>query len=196
MVIPESPPVAAACPPDGATKAEAEARAFKRFALAVYDTADIPAACQLLQGRFDLDVNLVLFAAFVGAARGQLLTEANLEAAHRRVDTWHHEVVRPLRAVRQHLKTRSAPAPDSGTAELRRKVQKLEIEAELIELTQLGGLLPTLNAPRASGSTVERATAAIEILVGAQCGHMTHDEERDAVAAIAAAAAQQTKVNE
>jgi hypothetical protein len=50
-------------------------------------------------------------------------------------------VVVPLRVLRQRLKTGPAPAPIPATDELRRKVQAVEIEAELIELLELAGSL-------------------------------------------------------
>jgi uncharacterized protein (TIGR02444 family) len=94
---------------------------FTRFALELYRRAGVAEACLDLQNRHDLDVNVVLFAAFVGAVRRQTLTTADLDLAHRRVDAWHHEVVRPLRAVRQRLTTGPAPAPNEATRPLTAK---------------------------------------------------------------------------
>jgi uncharacterized protein (TIGR02444 family) len=89
----------------------ASAGHFKRFALDLYRRPGVAEACLELQHRHELDVNVVLFAAFVGAAQRRTLTADDLTQAHRRVDTWHQEVVRPLRAVRQRLKAGPAPAP-------------------------------------------------------------------------------------
>lgn len=170
---------------------EAGADAFRRFALAVYGSDDVPAACLLLQRRFDLDANLLLFAAYVGAARAQPLTGSSLEAARSSIEPWHREVVRPLRGVRQRLKTGPAPAPDSATTELRRKVQELEIEAELIELAELGRLAPD-TAP-AQGDAAERATAAMNVVLSGS-DRAADEPERSALALIAAAAARQIEV--
>jgi uncharacterized protein (TIGR02444 family) len=93
---------------------------FKRFALGLYGSNGVANACLYLQNRHDLDVNVVLFAGFVGAVRRQTLTTPDVDAARRRVDAWHREVVRPLRGVRQRLKT--GPAPNDVTARLRRQV--------------------------------------------------------------------------
>ncbi|MDH6193930.1 uncharacterized protein (TIGR02444 family) [Mycobacterium frederiksbergense] len=117
---------------------------FKRFALALYASEGVADACLYLQNRHGLDVNRVLLAAFVGAERRQRFTTSSLEAARARVDAWHREVVRPLRAVRQRLKAGPVPAPNDVTARLRRQVQQVEIDAELIELDQLGALIPAL----------------------------------------------------
>jgi uncharacterized protein (TIGR02444 family) len=161
---------------------------FKRFALELYRRAGVADACLDLQNRHDLDVNVVLFAAFVGAARRQQLTIADLGLAHRRVDPWHQEVVRPLRAVRQRLKTGPVPAPNEATGGLRGKLAQLEIEAELIELDQLGTLIPEVHSPRSTGSAAECAEAAIEAVITAHTDIALNDEDREAIDTIAAAA--------
>lgn len=130
---------------------------------------------------------MVLFAAFLGAVRRQTLTASGVDATRGRVDAWHREVVRPLRAVRQRLKIGPAPAPSDITAELRSRVQKIEIDAELIELDELDALLPELEPIPASGSARECATAAIEAVI-ASYGHTAlDDEDRRAIDTIAGA---------
>jgi uncharacterized protein (TIGR02444 family) len=163
---------------------------LKRFALALYASKGVADACLHLQNRHDLDVNLVLFAAFVGAQRRQWLTTSSLEAARARVDAWHREVVRPLRAVRQRLKTGPAPAPNEITADLRRRLQQVEIDAELIELDQLGVLIPTLEPMPASESVTECASAAIESVIKTYTHTALDDQDRRAIDTIAGAATQ------
>lgn len=153
----------------------------------------MPDACLHLQSRHDLNVNLVLFAAFVGAERGEMLTASNLEAARALVDTWHREVVRPLRAIRKRLKTGPAPAPNEITAALRRGIQRVEIEAELIELDELGGLIPGWEAVPASGSAADRAAAAIEAVIRTRGDTPTDERDRRAVGTIARVAALQVR---
>jgi len=148
-------------------------------------------ACLHLQSRHDVDVPVVLFAAFVGAERRQALTASGVEAARARVDAWHREVVRPLRAVRQRLKTGPAPAPNDITARLRSQVQKIEIEAELIELDELGALIPVLEPKPASGSATECAAAAIETVITAYSHIGLDDRDHQAIDTIAHAATQQ-----
>ncbi len=137
----------------------------------------MPDACLHLQSRHDVDVPVVLFAAFVGAVRRQALKASDVDAARGRVDAWHCEVVRPLRAVRQRLKTGPAPAPDDVTARLRSQVQRIEIDAELIELDELDALIPELELMPASGSAAECAAAAIETVIKAYS--VTPPDERD-----------------
>jgi uncharacterized protein (TIGR02444 family) len=163
---------------------------FKRFALTLYRRAGIADACLNLQNRHDLDVNVVLFAAFVGAVRRQTLINADLDLAQRRVDAWHQEVVRPLRAVRQRLKTGPLPAPNDATGSLRRKLARLEIEAEVIELDQLGALIPEMHSPRSTSSAAECATAAIETVIRTHTDIALNDEDRKAIDTIATEAHQ------
>jgi len=162
---------------------------FKRFALTLYGSEGVAEACLHLQNRHDLDVNLVLLAAFVGAERRQRFTTSDLQAARARVDAWHREIVRPLHAVRQRLKTGPAPAPNDVTARVRRQVQQVEIDAELIELDQLGALIPVLEPMPASGSAAECATAAIETVIAAYTHTAIDDRDRQAIDTIAGAAA-------
>jgi len=161
---------------------------FKQFALKLYGSEGVAAACLYLQNRHLLDVNLVLFAAFIGARRRQTLTTSCLDAARSRVDAWHREVVRPLRAVRQRLKTGPTPAPNELTTRLRGKLQQVEIDAELIELDQLAALIPLGGADPVPGSAAECATAAIEAVVQTYSTSAPDDSDQRAIETIAAAA--------
>jgi uncharacterized protein (TIGR02444 family) len=165
-------------------------RGFTRFALSVYDQPDVPAACQLLQDRFDLDVNVLLFAAFLGAVRAQVLAPTDLDTVCRGIDPWHRQVVRPLRGVRRRLKTGPAPAPNTDTTKLRSKIQDVELQAELIELAQLEALGSTLDQIPAWGSPDQRAIAAMTVVIDAQSHRDMDNAEHHALTAIARAAAQ------
>lgn len=159
-----------------------------QFALELYARNRVPEACLYLQTRHDLDVPVVLFAAFVGAVRRQALTDSAINAARGRVDAWHREVVRPLRAVRQRLKTGPAPAPNAITGRLRSEVQRIEIDAELVELDELDALIPELELMPASGSAAECARAAIESVVHAYALAPLDDRDLEAIDTIAGAA--------
>lgn len=139
----------------------------------------------LLQDRFGLDVNLLLFAARVGVA-GQL-TADTLAVASERVAQWHSEIVRPLRAVRRRLKSGPPPAPSPATAELREQLKAVEIRSELIELDELDALVP--DGEPAGGDTVERVAEALTLVVRAQSDRPLTRDEDAALATIAAAAA-------
>jgi uncharacterized protein (TIGR02444 family) len=104
---------------------------FWRFSLATYAAPGVAAECLTLQDALGLDVNLLLFCAWLGAERHVLLTRADIEQAAAVVQTWHERVVRPLRGVRQTLKTVSRKTP------LRSKVKGVELEAEQVEQAML-----------------------------------------------------------
>ena len=154
--------------------------------MAVYAADGVSAACLTLQGRLDVDVNVVLFAAYVGAVRAESLTDAGLVAALDRIGGWHREVVLPLRSVRRRLKVHPAEAPTAtAAAQLRADLQRLEIDAEMVELAELDALATAGARPSASGAPAERAAAAIGTVVGDELD----DELRSAIGVIASAAA-------
>jgi uncharacterized protein (TIGR02444 family) len=155
------------------------------FALRVHREAGVEQACVLLQDRFGLDVNLLLFAARVGVA-GQLTTDTFV-AASERVAQWHSEIVRPLRAVRRRLKSGPPPAPNPVTTELREQLKAVEIRSELIELDELDALVPDIEP--ADGDSVARVAEALTLVVRAQSDRPLTSDEDAALATIAAAAA-------
>lgn len=159
-----------------------------RFALKVYASEGVPPACLLLQERAGVDVNLLLFAAFAGAARGAAVDAAALAAARAAVGAWHAEVVKALRAVRQRLKAGPPPGPTPVTEALRDKLKKVEIESELIELDTLSALAAGL--PAGEGSPEARAAAAMAVVVAESAGRPPDDAEHGAIALIARWAAE------
>ncbi|HET7193280.1 MAG TPA: TIGR02444 family protein [Pseudolabrys sp.] len=102
--------------------------AFWRFSLAVYAADGVADECLALQQEFNIDINLLLFSAWLGADRGIDLTQEDIRTADATVERWRSRVVRPLREVRQVLK--QAQTNHEG---FRRKVKAIELEAEQIE---------------------------------------------------------------
>jgi uncharacterized protein (TIGR02444 family) len=162
---------------------------FRRFALDVYRSEGVSPATLLLQDRSGVDVNVLLLAAFVGAARGLSFTSQDCETVGSRTRPWQNEVVGPLRALRLRLKNGPPPAPSAATAELRDRVKTLELDAEMIELDELAALAVTLAGPAAPGDADERAMAAIHVVVHDATGREPNDDECAAIALIASAAA-------
>jgi uncharacterized protein (TIGR02444 family) len=105
---------------------------FWRFSLAVYKPPDVAAECLALQEAVGLDVNLLLFCAWLGT-RAIVLSRSDIEAASRVVALWHNSVVRPLRGVRRHIKTQYGDALES----LRSRIKDDELRAEQIEQAML-----------------------------------------------------------
>jgi uncharacterized protein (TIGR02444 family) len=106
------------------------------FACAVYAAAGVSSACLALQQAVGADVNLLLFAAWIGASRGVVLAPEQGRRAVSCVAAWHDEIVRPLRAVRVRLKSVPSPAP-SAAESLRAQVKVMELASERIELNLL-----------------------------------------------------------
>jgi len=105
---------------------------FWRFSLAIYKPPEVAAECLALQEAVGLDVNLLLFCAWLGT-RTIILSRSDIEAASRVVALWHNGVVRPLRGVRRHIKTQYGDALES----LRSRVKDDELQAEQIEQAML-----------------------------------------------------------
>jgi uncharacterized protein (TIGR02444 family) len=118
---------------------------FWDYAVALYGRPGVEAACLELQQRHQIDVNLVLLCLWLGE-RGATLDEETLARLCHAAERWQIEVVRPLRALRQRLKTRIADrAPNSVAgdwselaASIRRQTIALELEAEHLEQLHLG----------------------------------------------------------
>jgi uncharacterized protein (TIGR02444 family) len=104
---------------------------FWRFSLAVYSAPGISTECLALQEAIAIDVNLLLFCAWLGAERQVVLTRADIDEISANVRVWHERIVRPLRGVRQALKIVAGDTP------LRAKVKGIELEAEQIEQAML-----------------------------------------------------------
>jgi uncharacterized protein (TIGR02444 family) len=161
---------------------------FRRFALEVHEADGVSDAAILLQDRCGVDVDVLLFAAFVSALRGKDFDADDLRAAHERVQPWQREVVAPLRAIRRRLKAGPAPAPSVATDELRERIKKLELDAEMIELDELGIVAAELGGPGTIGDAAERAAAAMRVVVESGAGRQPTSDERRAIDTIAAAA--------
>jgi uncharacterized protein (TIGR02444 family) len=101
---------------------------FWRFSLAVYGETGVAEECLALQQAIASDINLLLFCAWTGS-RGIVLGDDDIERAMTHVAAWQDHVVRPLRSVRQNIK--SLKLGDSE--KFRARVKSVEIEAEQIE---------------------------------------------------------------
>jgi uncharacterized protein (TIGR02444 family) len=126
--------------------------AFWEYSLTLYGRPGVERACLELQRRHDLDVNLLLLCCWLGG-RGIELDQSGLERARRAADSWHLEVVRPLRAIRRRLKIRLAqPEPGSVPAtwpdlarRLRAGILALELDGEHLEQLALADALAGRN---------------------------------------------------
>jgi uncharacterized protein (TIGR02444 family) len=104
---------------------EIRGEAFWRFSLALYAGPGVAEALIALQDRAGRDVNLMLFALWLGATGGQPLDAAALNAAEASSAAV-NAVVAPLRALRRQLKD----AADRDVQALRSRIAALEIAGE------------------------------------------------------------------
>lgn len=106
---------------------------FWDFSLDVYARDGVAQACLALQDRHGVDVNVLLFCLWLGRAGHPALDAKTIDDITDQIADWHDEVVRALRRVRRLLKEALGPIPETLQKSLRRRVQKVELEAEHIE---------------------------------------------------------------
>lgn len=106
---------------------------FWEFSVATYSAPGVADECIALQDRYGVDVNIVLFSAWLGRSRKVRLMPQDVEAIDSIVASWREGVVKPLRAARRSI------AADSQYAfgELRTHIKCIELEAERIEQAML-----------------------------------------------------------
>lgn len=109
---------------------------FWSFSLGFYGRPGVSDACLDLQDRHGLDVNLVLYCCW----RGDILSEAQLQAAIALTAPWRAEIVQPLRALRRRLKPGFPPFPDAEVQGLRKRIADVELEAERLQQQALEAL--------------------------------------------------------
>ena len=112
---------------------------FWSFSLATYSKPGVQKECLDLQDEHGIDVNMLLFCAFVGAVRHAVLSEPDVEAVLDVVADWHKNIVTRLRQVRRTLKPFIADQTKlrSHGESLRASVKAAELEAERIEQAML-----------------------------------------------------------
>jgi uncharacterized protein (TIGR02444 family) len=154
-----------------------------KFSLAVYGAPGVASACLDLQERRGADVNLLLYAAFVGTSGRGLLSPDALAQCAAMVAPWSQAVVQTLRAARRALKG-DLGVDGAAAALLRRQVQAIEIEAERLEQMTLATRLPPL-AGRAPSDRQADARANIETYLSMLAAA---DTTKDAAAITAIAA--------
>jgi len=102
---------------------DAAGEAFWRFSLALYARPGVADALIAIQDRAARDVNLILFALWLGASRGRRLAAGELAGAEAAIAPIAGAAVAPLR---RQLKS----VADPDLAALRRRIAVLEITAE------------------------------------------------------------------
>ncbi len=106
---------------------------FWDFSLKVYRAEGVGEACLVLQDRFGIDVNVMLFCLWLGSSGRGVMSDDDMAALGEAVGKWHADVVRGLRAVRQVMKTGFPEVPEKLRERLRGDIQAAEINAEHLE---------------------------------------------------------------
>jgi uncharacterized protein (TIGR02444 family) len=138
------------------------------FAVDLYAAPGVAEACLALQDRHGCDVNVLLFAAWVGAVHRGAIVPPEMAEAVANVQDWQAEIVRPLRSMRRRLKSGPPPAPNESSDSLRARIKAIEIEAERIELAALESLAAN-GLTRGSGdggASLENLTLAVRHFAG------------------------------
>ena len=133
--------------------------ALWRFSLAFYAHAGVSEVLIRLQDRAGLDVNLMLFALWLGVSGRRRLTSEELVMADRIVHPIRTGIVEPLRALRRKLRS----DPDLDLQRLREAVKELELAAERIIQTRLARTAapPGSDTHPAARAAVARANLAL-----------------------------------
>jgi uncharacterized protein (TIGR02444 family) len=105
--------------------------AFWPFSLRVYGAPGVEAECLSLQDGFGIDVNVLLFCAWLAVERGVALSIDDLQQGERAVGDWNERVVRPLRDARRAMKGLD------GAEDMRAQIKRLELDAERLEQEML-----------------------------------------------------------
>jgi uncharacterized protein (TIGR02444 family) len=144
------------------------------FALGFYGRSGVAAALIALQDSCGLDVNLILFAIWLGLSGRGRLDQQRLDDAEEAARAIRVEVTEPLRRLRRRLKS----VADRDIRRLREKIKKLEIDAERAALARLAALA----GPLTKADSAERladAEANFLLYLGASAQSAAAAEIRD-----------------
>ena len=141
-----------------------EDEAFWRFSLAFYERPGVADALIALQDRDGFDVNLVLFALWLGISGRGPLDGDTLAAAERVAETLRSEIVEPLRSLRRKLRDHA----DGDVQRLREGVKALEIAGEKLVQLRLARLAGNASAKPSPGGRRAAAHANLALYLGGE----------------------------
>jgi uncharacterized protein (TIGR02444 family) len=134
---------------------------FWRFSLRFYALPGVAPACLVLQDEVKADVNLMLYLLFL-ATQKRALNRDEISSLDRAISSWREQVIKPLRALRRHLKG-GISGIDGKTGEaFRDKLKGLELEAERIVHDTLVRSWPPLNFRADAASPEDAARASLD----------------------------------
>jgi uncharacterized protein (TIGR02444 family) len=136
--------------------------AFWRFSLDFYGREGVAAALLSLQDEAGFDVNLILFALWVGLTGRGRLDAGGLAAAEHAAAPIRRELVEPLRDLRRRLKA----DPDAAVQALREEVKRLELAAEKIAQSRLAATAGPADGAPARAARLADAAANLALYLG------------------------------
>ena len=134
--------------------------AFWDFSLDFYGRPGVSAACLALQDRHGRDVNLVLYACWLGLSGRGRLDRGGLARAEAVAEPWRRSVIEPLRAARRALK-----AEGESAATLYAAAKAVELEAEHLAQRRLAILAPA-RPGRPATARAGDAAASLNLYLG------------------------------
>ena len=161
----------------------AAGEALWRFSLALYARPGVAEALIALQDRAGRDVNLMLFALWIGATRARRLDPAEFATAEAAIGPLNAGVVHQLRRLRRELKA----APDRDIQALRRRILQAELGAERRVQNRLAAAAID-RQPESGAPALLAAAGNLTLYLGDQAGSAEADVLREAVAALMRAA--------
>ncbi len=136
--------------------------ALWRFSLTFYALPGVARALIALQDRDGFDVNLMLFALWLGVSGQGPLTSDGLAAAERAIQTVRSEIIEPLRTLRRRLKHHF----DDDVQHLREGVKALELAGEKAAQARLVGLARRLRGDPSPGACFAAACGNLALYLG------------------------------
>ena len=141
-----------------------DGEALWRFSVAFYARPGVAEALIALQDRAGCDVNLMLFALWLGVSGRGRLTREELMTALRMARPIRVDIVEPLRALRRRLK----PYSDEDVQRLRDGIKATEIAAEKVIQDRLGRAAGPVNGEADPAARAAAARANLRLYLGAE----------------------------
>ena len=135
---------------------------FWRFSLAFYDQPGVAGALVALQDRNGRDVNLILFALWLGISGRGSLDAGLLAAAAQTAGRLGREIVRPLRALRRKLHKH----PDGDVQKFREAIKALELAGEKLIQQRLARLCPRAQTSTPLADRIAAARCNLTVYLG------------------------------
>ena len=133
------------------------------FVRAAYGRPGVSPAFLALQARHGADVDLLLYAAWVGASGRGRTGKPALTKLRTAMAPWQSEILLSLRSLRRLLKQPIGNVPDALAQPLRQRVMATEIEAERVQLLALAADAPPAEEREDSE---RRADAVANLAIG------------------------------